>query len=332
MTGSPVPVQEGVLQGHFDISNDGLLVFLAEARRDGRLLVWVDRAGTTEPLRPERRGFEYPRLSPDKTRLVVDVIRGTGSDIWIHHFDNGTFTRLTTTGGSNSPIWTPDGLRIVFRTADSVFWQAADGTGTVETLIEPTDPMLKTGSQLAPGAWTSDGLTFAFVVHTSTANGADIWTLNLAGDRKMKPVVQRPGDQWGVRVSPNGRWISYASNESGRFEVYIEPLSGGAKVQVSTDGGREAVWSPAGDELFYRVDDRMMAVTIRSGPTFTADRPKMLFRGRYASTPIPHYDVTRDGKKFVMVKQGDEELEPPTISVIENWFEELRRRVPVNRQ
>jgi hypothetical protein len=160
------------------------------------------------------------------------------------------------------------------------------------------------------------------------SNGSDIWTLKTGADRTLSPVVQRPGDQWGVRVSPDGRWLSYASNESGKFQVYVERLSGGSKYQVSTDGGVEGHWSPLGDELFYRDNDRMMAVTIRSGPTFTTDRPHVLFQGRYASQPIPDYDVTRDGKRFLMVRPAAEELAPPEVSVVENWFTELKRLVP----
>jgi len=331
VNGSPVPVQEAVLSGQFDVSANGLLVFVAETLRDGRSLVWVNRAGNTESVMPETGGFDQPRLSPDGKRLAVtvNVPHGGGSDIWTYRLDNGAFTRFTSTGRSNSPFWTPDGGRIVFRTGSSVFWQAADGSGIAEPLLTPADPILKTGSQLAPGAWSPDGRSFAFVVHTSVANGADIWKLNASSDRTISPIVQRSGDQWGVRVSPDGRWISYASNESGRFDVYVEPLSGGAKYQVSADGGIEGNWSPVGNELFYRSDDRMMAVTIRNGPTFAVDRPHMLFRGRYASQPIPDYDVTRDGRRFLMVRPSAEELALPEISVVENWFAELKRLTPI---
>jgi Tol biopolymer transport system component len=208
-------------------------------------------------------------------------------------------------------------------------WQAANGSRSVDSLIEPTDPALQAGSSVAPGAWSPDGHTLAFVVHTSFANGADIWALHLGATRRVTPVIQRPGDQWSVRVSPDGRWISYASNESGHFEVYVEPLAGGAQYQLSTDGGEQPIWSPRGDELFYRTADRMLAVAVTiTGSSFAAGRPHVLFRGQYVSTDLAAYDVTRDGKRFLMVRPSDDELRPAEISVVEHWFEELNARVP----
>jgi Tol biopolymer transport system component len=318
------------------VSADGLLAYIAEPRVDGRSLVWVDRAGAAVPALPETRGFVRPRLSPDERRLVVDVARDTGdpalpiqsggSDVWVYHFENGVFSRLTNTGRSNSPFWTADGNRIAFRTGASIMWQAADGSGSADSLIEPADSALKTGSSVAPGGWSPDGHTLAFVVHTSVASGADIWTLNLGSTRKVTPVIERPGDQWSVRVSPDGRWISYASNESGHFEVYVEPLAGGTRHQISTDGGEQPIWSPRGDELFYRAGDRMLAAAVNiTGSSLAAGRPHLLFRGRYVSTDLAAYDVTRDGKRFLMVRPSDDELRPSELSVVENWFEELTR-------
>ena len=124
-------------------------------------------------------------------------------------------------------------------------------------------PRLTDTSGLAPGAFTPDGHGYLFVVHGTSGTGSDIWKLELQGERRAIPLVQRPRDQWAVRVSPDGRWISYSSDESGQFEIYIEPLAaGGTTHKVSTDGGREAVWAPMGGELFYRAGDRMMAVAI----------------------------------------------------------------------
>jgi len=340
--GTSVPVQDAVVRGQVDLSADGLLTYIAEPSVDGRALVWVDRAGAAIPLLQEHRGFARPRLSPDEKRLTVEVAQdtgdpalrtlgalGSGSDVWVYSFQNGAFTRLTSTGRSNSPFWTPAGARIAFRTGATIFWQAADGLGPAEPLIAPTDQGLKAGSSVAPGVWSPDGRTLLFVVHTSGPNGADIWALKPGPPRSLRPLIERPGDQWSVRVSPDGRWMSYASNESGRFEIYVEPFGGGARHPVSTDGGEQAIWSPKGDELFYRAGDRMMAVTVPArGSSFEAARPHELFRGRYASSDLAAYDVSRDATRFLMVRPSEDELRPAEISIVENWTGELKRLVP----
>ena len=162
--------------------------------------------------------------------------------------------------------------------------------------------------------------------------GADIFTLHLGRDRRIQPLVQRPGNQWGVRVSPDGRWLSYASDESGQFEVYVEELSAGrAKYQVSNDGGTEAVWSPAGNELFYRNEDRMMAVPIASRSAQPFGVSRVLFTGGYQKTDLPHYDVTRDGQRFMMIHPIASELDARTIRVINGWLGELAQRGPSSR-
>ena len=247
----------------------------------------------------------------------------------MYNFQNGAFTRLTSTGRSNSPFWTPDGARIAFRTGATIFWQATDGSGTAEPLIAPIERALTAGSSMAPGVWSPDGRTLLFVVHTSGTNGADIWALNPGSPDSLRPVIERPGDQWSVRVSPDARWMSDASNESGRFEVYVEPFGGGPRLPVSTAGGEQAIRSPKGDELFYRARDRMMAVTVSPrGSSFEAGRPHELFRGRYVSSDLAAYDVSRDGTRFLMVQPSEDELRPAEISIVENWTEELRRLLP----
>jgi len=164
-----------------------------------------------------------------------------------------------------------------------------------------------------------------FVVHGSAGTSADIFTLRLGRDRRIEPFVQRPGNQWAVRVSHDGKWISYASDESGRFEVYLEPSTRGqVKYQVSNDGGSEAVWSPAGNELFYRAGDRMMAVPITKNTDSPIGVPHVLFTGRYQRTDLPQYDVTPDGQRFVMVKPSVDELDARTIRLVEGWFDELK--------
>jgi Tol biopolymer transport system component len=153
-------------------------------------------------------------------------------------------------------------------------------------------------------------------------------------DRKAQPFLQTPFNESSPRFSPDGHLLAYVSDESGQFEIYVQPYPGpGGKWQISTDGGAEPVWNPNGRELFYRSGDKMMAVGIATQPSFVAGKPRMLFQGPYVrNTPpntIPFYDVSPDGQRFLMLKPSDQAAAPTQIDVVLNWFEELKRRVPV---
>ena len=171
-------------------------------------------------------------------------------------------------------------------------------------------------------------------MENNPTTGYDIWVLRLA-DRKAQPFLRTPFNESVPRFSPDGRWLSYISNESGRYEVYVQPYPGpGGKWQISTEGGTEPVWNPNGRELFYRSGDKMMAVDIATQPSFTFGKPRMLFEGQYqlSSVPAVNYDVSPDGQRFLMIKASEQEQAGPTqINVVLNWFEELKRRVPAKQ-
>jgi Tol biopolymer transport system component len=179
-------------------------------------------------------------------------------------------------------------------------------------------------------SWSPDGQELAFMEISSTT-GFDLWVLSV-NERKAKLFLQTPSNESAPRFSPDGHWIAYVSNESGRYEIYVQAYPGpGSKLQISTDGGTEPVWIPNGRELFYRSKNKMMAVDVFSHPTFTASKPLLLFEGHFLPTPAtsPNFDVSRDGKRFLMVEAAEPEEQSPTqINVVFNWFEELKRRVP----
>jgi len=161
------------------------------------------------------------------------------------------------------------------------------------------------------------------------ATGWDVWILR-PGDRKAHPFLRTSAYESAPQFSPDGHWLSYDSDESGHFEVYAQPYPGpGGKYQISTDGGTEPVWNPNGRELFYRNDDKMMAVDIATQPSFSVGKPRMLFEGPYLSltATIPSYDVSADGQRFLMLK-GEQSQATTQINIVQNWFEELKRRVP----
>jgi eukaryotic-like serine/threonine-protein kinase len=241
-------------------------------------------------------------------------------------------TRLTFDGtANNNHAWTPDGKRITFesynnRPPGEIFWQLADGGGGRERLTS--------GGELnqVPTSWSPDGQLLAFHAVSSTTQ-RDIWVLALS-DRKTQPFLRTPFVEGGAVFSPDGRWLAYVSNESGRPEIYVQPYPGpGGKWQISIEGGTEPVWNRSGRELFYRSGNKMMALETTTHPGFSAGKPRMLFEGQYLPNVFPGmspaYDVSADGQRFLMVKETEQATAgTQQINVVLNWHEELKRLVP----
>jgi eukaryotic-like serine/threonine-protein kinase len=334
VTGTAVPVAEGVQQStasgaaQYSFSSTGSLVYVHGGLQSAQLrLVWVSRNGAEQPLAAPAHAYLAPRLSPDGRRVAVSIMEQE-TQVWLYDLSRETSTRLTFEGNYNlNPAWTPDGKRIAFESnkegTPNLFWQLADGSGGLERLT--TSEYIH-----APISWSPDGQLLAFFEINPTT-GFDIWLLRL-GDRKAQPFLQTRFDEAVARFSPDGRWLAYTSDESGRYEIYVQPYPGpGGKWLISTEGGTEPAWNPNGRELFYRSGDKMMAVEIATQPGFAAGTPRMLFEGRYERAPVPiaNYDVSRDGQRFLMLKPSESAGAAPTqINVVLNWFEELKRRVP----
>jgi serine/threonine protein kinase/Tol biopolymer transport system component len=342
VTGTAVPVVEGVLQSavrgaaQYSISATGSLVYVPGGVQSAQSkLVWVSRSGAEQPVAAPARAYVNPRLSPDG-RHVALTITEQESHIWLYDLSRNTLTRFTFEGDYNPvSVWTPDGKRIAFESnkegPPNIFWQLADGSGGLERLT--TSEYVT-----APMSWTPDGRVLLFIEINPTT-GFDIWELRMNGPspgsgqvRKAQPFLRTRFNEMAPRFSPDGRWLAYVSDESGRNEIYVQPYPGpGGKWQISTEGGGEPVWNANGRELFYRSGERMMAVDIATQQGFSAGTPRMLFEGRYEPAPIPvaNYDVSADGQRFLMLKQSEQAQSAPTqINVVLNWFEELKRRVP----
>jgi len=341
ITGTAVPVVEGVLQSpvsgaaQYSFSATGSLVYVPGGVQSNQSkLVWVSRNGAEQPLAAPARAYRGPRLSPDGHQVAV-AIQEQESQVWLYDLSRETLTRLTFGGTvNNNPSWTPDGKRIAFESNKegplNIFWQLADGTGGLERLT--TSEYVQ-----VPHSWAPDGQLLAYAEATSTT-GYDIWMLRMGESstgsgqvRKAQPFLRTRFDEAVPRFSPDGRWLAYVSNESGRNEIYVQPYPGpGGKWQISTESGREPVWNRNGREVFYRSGDKMMAVEITTQPSFIMGKPRMLFEGRYRPTPAtsPNYDVSPDGQRFLMLKPVEQEQAAPTqINVVLNWFEELKRRM-----
>jgi Tol biopolymer transport system component len=258
----------------------------------------------------------------------------TNSRVWIYDVGRRTFTPLTTAGEAALwSVWSPGGTRIVFNVdvagKMNLFWKSADGSGTSERL---------TTSEYhhGPNSWAPDDKTLAFVEQPHSAIGSDIRVLDVAStDRRAGSVMQTPAEERFPAFSADGRWLAYTSTESGRVEVYVQPYPGpGPRVLVSTDGGTGPAWSADGTELFYYAAlpqnlVHMMVVAVKaSAAGFSAGTPRKLFEGRYTmSDPVRGYDVTPDGRRFLMVRPLDPPPEPASeLVLVENWLEEVKGR------
>jgi serine/threonine-protein kinase len=343
LTGATVPMLEAILQStadgdaQYSFSATGSLVYIQGAAQSAELkLVWVNRNRVEQPLAAPARAYVNPRISPDGRRVAVGFTE-PDRQIWLYDLSRDTLTRFTFQGNNNLvPFWTPDGKRIAFTSNKdgqrNLFWQLADGSGGLERLTTSEFVQL-------PASWSPDGQLLAFSEVNATT-GYDIWVVRLSGPssgsgqvHKAEPFLRTQFNEAAPQFSPDGHWLAYISDESGRKEIYVQPYPGpGGKWQISTEGGVEPLWNRNGRELFYRSGKKMMAVEIATKPSFSAGTPKVLFEGTYQSLPTistPNYDVSPDGQRFLMLKPTEQTQAAPTqITVVLNWFEELKRRVP----
>jgi serine/threonine-protein kinase len=334
ITGPASPLVEGVLQSRFSgvaqyaVSRNGSLVFVSGGMQtDQRRMVWVDRNGKDQAIGAPVRGYLYPHVSPDGQHVALSVTEATSS-IWFYDLVRETMTRLTFEGKqNNSAVWSPDSKRIAFHSRsegpDTIYSKPAEG-GQPEKLFVNE-------SNVVPTSWSPDGKALAFLKISPTTR-FDLWTLSL-NDHNAKPFLETPANEGAARFSPDGHWLAYVSDKSGRYEVYVRAYPGADhEFPISTDGGTEPVWNPKGHELFYRSGNKMMVVDyVPTQPIFTAGKPRVLFEGQFLPTPAttPNYDVSPDGQRFLMLKAAEPEGEGPTqINIVFNWFEELKRRVP----
>jgi Tol biopolymer transport system component len=346
--GTPARVVEdlgsdaGAGSGRFDFSHNGTLVY---ARGIGTLswsVDWLDRDGKTQPLIAQQGLYFSPRFSPDGQRLAVGIDHGKGTDIYVHDQQNDRLTRLTFSGGMNAdPIWSPRGTHLAYRhrteQGEAISWVRADGRGEPQRLLDKGTVL----SNLSAGAFSPDGRHLLYS-QTDPKQRGDVWVLPLdhADPDRPKPGAPRPLLQTAFEearpaFSPDGHWVSYHSNESGTFEIYVrsfdELLSGrGGRWQVSTGGGNMPIWSRSSRELFYvTLDGRIMRVEYRvEGGSFLAGKPVEWSTVRLFSPGFTPLDLAPDGKRFAMVLRPPETAPPSTIRLtfLLDFFDELRRR------
>jgi Tol biopolymer transport system component len=335
--GTPAPVLEGIrVEGggavQFSVADDGTLVYVPGGTGTGAefRLGWVDRQGHEERLDMPSRAYAYPRLSPDGTRVALDV-RDQEGDIWIWEFARRTLTRLTFDPSPDTyPAWTRDGRRLVFFSARdktlSPFWQAADGTGMPERLATTATP-------LDQGSFSPDGKRLVMRVIVADT-GEDIVMLSLDGDHRVEPLLHSRFRERNAEIAPDGRWIAYQSNESGSDQVYVRPFPAvdGGRWQISTSGGGKPLWARGGRELFYIAPEGgLMSVPLLAGSAFSfGNATRVLDTSPYVLSGAVgrSYDVSADGKRFLLITSADQQT-GAQINVVLNWFEELQQKVPL---
>jgi hypothetical protein len=306
-TGAPVTLLEGIRQTRsgqplISYSDVGSIVYVSTTVNAGsNALVWVDRTGV------ERRG--------------------NTEDLWLVDLDRGTSSRLTAESNTSFPVWTPDGRRLTLASAKEgsydIYWRPVDGSAPDERLLSGKWP-------LYPFSWSPDGKVLAFVsVNPTTLQ--DIRVLSVDQKGASKPFLETQFREGGPAFSPDGKWIAYVSDESGRFEIYVRPFPGpGEKWPISLEGGNEPVWPRNGRELYYRASDTMMAVDVQTTPAFSASKPRKLFDKPYERSLAlwANYDASPDGQRLLMVRQETASAPATHINVVLNWLDELKPRVP----
>jgi eukaryotic-like serine/threonine-protein kinase len=337
--GQPFTVLEGLQMSrntgvaNFDVSLSGDLIFVAGNCDGGaRTLVWVDRNGKVEQVPVAAKSYLHPRLSPDDRRLAIEV-EGPSHNLYTYDFDRGVLADITTDGVSHWPVWSPDGKQLSYRSGPMgrfTLWHVPADRSQAPQQVPAT------GVSQSAESWSPDGNVIAYTV-AGPGIPAKIMIARLDGNAQAQSVDNEKAPEGSPKFSPDGRWLTYCSNESGKPQVYVQAFPGpGAKIQISNDGGTDPVWKRNGGELYYRNGDSMMAVAVTTAPIFVAGRPQQLWKGHYShgmstscgppGATSSNYDVTADGKRFVMVKDDDQDRAVSRqIVVCLGWADELRR-------
>jgi eukaryotic-like serine/threonine-protein kinase len=334
--GEPKTVATGVMANtnglvNYAVSDNGTLVYVPGALPASPRLAWVDRSGREELLPAPAMNYAYARVSPDGKQVALDV-REPDADVWIWNLEHERLTRLTFNAAENPlVVWSPDGRMLAFGDGRSgtanVYWQSPRG-GEIERLT--TSPRRQ-----VPTAFTRDGSRLVFG-EAQPGGGWDLFTLALDESRRIEPLLRSEYSEMNPAFSPDGRWLAYSSDESGRVEIYVRPFPdvSRARWQVSANGGSKALWSRDGSEIFFVSPNReLMSAAVSFDPELTPGPITPLFDASAYTIPEHGtggrpYDLSADGSRFLMLRRSDARDDPlraARLVVVVNWFGELRQ-------
>jgi dipeptidyl aminopeptidase/acylaminoacyl peptidase len=338
MSGEPVVLAESVAMlhgtGHFSASSNGVLVFRADSTPDFQL-GWYDRKGNEIERLSLPEGARSPELAPDGQRLAFERYDpDTGwRDVWLYELDRAVASRFTFDSSTNDsdPVWSPDGSEIIFSSSrggyPSLYRKGTGGSVDAELIQEASD------GEEWPMSWSSDGQHLVYNRWSNDTSSGRLWLLSLSGEGQAELLLASEFEEVQAQFSPEGRWISYSSNESGSQEVYVERFPRtGDKWRISTDGGSDGRWRGDGREIFYLAPDRrLMAVQLNpEDGALHPSRPQALFQtgsGGPLGTGLRfNYAVSGDGQRF-LIHTAAGRARPAPIVVVLNWFDELKTKM-----
>jgi Tol biopolymer transport system component len=301
-------------------------------------LAWINREGKEEPLSAPSNWYHYPAISPDGTKVALSALIDLNLDIYIWDLARETLTRLTFgKEGDVLPIWTRDGKRIIFGSGregnGGIYWKAANGTGEEEKLVSVPD------KNLLPRCLSKDGKTLLVTETDRAYTKSDIGIVSMEGDHGVKLLLKEPYLEMNPSISPDGKYMAYLSTEPGGTGIYVcsFPEVSKGKWQISGSDAEFARWSPDGRELYYNIEDAIMAVSVETEPSFKPGKTRELFRSNLETGYgyYPSWDISPDGKRFLIVKVSEASGAAPPASaprkmvVVLNWFEELKEKLPL---
>jgi hypothetical protein len=321
LTSEPVPVLEGLLDpGTLDLAANGTLLYVVGSSGGSRRVEILDTAGAASPVAGSVRTYAFPRFARDDGRIAVEIHDASGGHVWVDDLASETLSKVTSGSHESTPVWAPDGAHLAYASpreaGSSVFVTPVDTIGAHREIYHAAEGLTPVTE------WTPDG-RIIFTRTPGPGGGEDVFLVAAEGGEAPTPLLSTPANESAARLSPDGRWLVYQSDQSGTTEVYVTSFPEAVgRWQISSGGGWGPVWR--GSEIFYREGDSIRAATVTVGARVSVTARRTLFDdSRYRGIGAT-FDVAHDGPRLLMLRNVER---PASLVVVVNWFEELRARL-----